>query len=903
MATPDAATSALSELTPQPAPNPDAQTTVNDFLDYTEFFPSDLIRSLRLIGNLDSNYVDATQAVHELTLKFQTLPDLPANERPDPVVLRKQIATTLDKAIYCRQSTYAEASRLYEVAERHCQRLAIINRKLQALPQPPSRDPTPAPVSPQATRSINRGYDRTPRLQLHFDASRHGASSTARPRDRSRKSAVPIRRAKSGVHSASASDVSDVESDTGSTIHLAIGQKLKQPKDKSDKGMGSSRPRAAGTAGTNVHSSIAGISTSNALARLSPPPSDVRPGSRHAPWFQLTEYEMAVLRKTMKKNAVWTPSDTMIRRELDRKGRGHEYFEKEKERCKATGEEMLNEEPDAPFLRRSAVLPASNDTPSIVSPAATALTPTPAPASALAPAPAPAPASITATATATGPLPLPVSVPASAPTLAPAPPPTDADFTPIEPPRDSLREETATFNKGMKLNEAKEAKKVKRESQRQQAMRDTQELEDATRKIREAADSLKEFRLSFGSEHVIPPTTQKGRSIARAATKRKRDASPPVANNTQSANSREPSLASQDSGINPPEPKRRRYPPLQLIAPAPTSFQPIAPAPPTGSTSQASTPVVPSPVVTTLGPLSATSKTTTVQVPLAPAGPSTPIAGVKLPSRAPTRHATPAIASPTESPKPLAAATFEESEELQQTTKPAPAPTQLAATAASSRPRRESVAPKAASPPPAPVQPAKAPRAPTPAPQPAPPSIITVTRPRSARGHVPTPKAQSEEPKPNDASKPTRELRRHSIFSQSAIAAPTRMSTRKKPPPKGDITAGEDGQKTVTNVKRAQGSKGKKRKKADEDHTTSEDVDPDEPKYCFCDDVSFGQMISCDNNCEKEWFHLDCVNMTEKDIPSRRAKWYCPDCRQQLGTDAYGNPIVPPPLPGRRGNR
>lgn len=43
--------------------------------------------------------------------------------------------------------------------------------------------------------------------------------------------------------------------------------------------------------------------------------------------------------------------------------------------------------------------------------------------------------------------------------------------------------------------------------------------------------------------------------------------------------------------------------------------------------------------------------------------------------------------------------------------------------------------------------------------------------------------------------------------------------------------------------------------------------------------------------------------MTEADIPARRAKWYCPDCRTALGIDAYGNPLVPPPLPGRRGNR
>jgi hypothetical protein len=43
--------------------------------------------------------------------------------------------------------------------------------------------------------------------------------------------------------------------------------------------------------------------------------------------------------------------------------------------------------------------------------------------------------------------------------------------------------------------------------------------------------------------------------------------------------------------------------------------------------------------------------------------------------------------------------------------------------------------------------------------------------------------------------------------------------------------------------------------------------------------------------------------MTVLEMPGRRAKWYCPDCREKLGIDAFGNPKVPPPLPGRRGNR
>jgi len=35
-----------------------------------------------------------------------------------------------------------------------------------------------------------------------------------------------------------------------------------------------------------------------------------------------------------------------------------------------------------------------------------------------------------------------------------------------------------------------------------------------------------------------------------------------------------------------------------------------------------------------------------------------------------------------------------------------------------------------------------------------------------------------------------------------------------------------------------------------------------EPTYCFCNGVSYGEMVGCDSeNCEKEWFHLECVGL------------------------------------------
>ncbi|KAI0368895.1 hypothetical protein BV20DRAFT_997894 [Pilatotrama ljubarskyi] len=54
------------------------------------------------------------------------------------------------------------------------------------------------------------------------------------------------------------------------------------------------------------------------------------------------------------------------------------------------------------------------------------------------------------------------------------------------------------------------------------------------------------------------------------------------------------------------------------------------------------------------------------------------------------------------------------------------------------------------------------------------------------------------------------------------------------------------------------------------------DGDADDGKtYCFCDGVSYGEMIACDDEeCEKEWFHIACVGLTV--VPE--STWYCARC-------------------------
>ena len=57
----------MENMIEDPPTDPDAQATVTDFLDYTEYLPSDLARSLTLIHKLDDVYFTATDTVHELT--------------------------------------------------------------------------------------------------------------------------------------------------------------------------------------------------------------------------------------------------------------------------------------------------------------------------------------------------------------------------------------------------------------------------------------------------------------------------------------------------------------------------------------------------------------------------------------------------------------------------------------------------------------------------------------------------------------------------------------------------------------------------------------------------------------------------------------------------------------------
>ncbi|KAL0819068.1 hypothetical protein ABMA28_008344 [Loxostege sticticalis] len=99
----------------------------------------------------------------------------------------------------------------------------------------------------------------------------------------------------------------------------------------------------------------------------------------------------------------------------------------------------------------------------------------------------------------------------------------------------------------------------------------------------------------------------------------------------------------------------------------------------------------------------------------------------------------------------------------------------------------------------------------------------------------------------------------------------------------GADSSERDSERHTHNTTHKKGIGKKKKRKARQAAQRSETppgdtdpIDPDEPRYCLCDQISFGEMILCDNDlCPIEWFHFSCVSLTTKP----KGKWFCPKCR------------------------
>lgn len=288
--------------------DPDISATLSDFLTYTEHLPSSVIRSLTLIANQDRIATEEQERIHQLLVTYSQLPTLEAP--PNAIALRKNISHAYQRMESARRMAAVESLRMTEQVSKDRARLEIVRTKLRKMPMPPSRDATPEPM---ASPNMRKAQPTTEKRAAH-------RTGTA-PRVRGRKVMVP------GEVLPPPGPDSPPPSEPSSPLPSPVRQKSIPKREKIPK---PPRARSAGLPGTNVHSAVAGISTSNALLALVPPPPDSRPGSKWLPWKRITEYELAKLRKRMKKNAIWLPSSAMRNRELKMLGRGQQAMDQAK---------------------------------------------------------------------------------------------------------------------------------------------------------------------------------------------------------------------------------------------------------------------------------------------------------------------------------------------------------------------------------------------------------------------------------------------------------------------------------------------------------------------------------------------------------------------------------------------
>lgn len=804
----DTANNGLGSLTMRA--DPDAQATVTDFLDFTEYLPSDMMRSLTLIGNLDQAYLEASATVNGLTATWGKLPTLPADQRITPAKLRQEISENLTRAVSSRVFSHAEAVRIHENVIRHYNRAKTIHAKLQAM-----RDNFPTAEEQKSPTEVKSPHMiRTPKITLRLDSN--GQKIQRPPRITVPGEVLAPYEIDFNSYTSLSDESSDEEEDDDMPMspprqiatpsaRIKVVKPPKSPKPQKSKIPKPQRPPRASTSRSD--NSIPMISTSTALAQLKPPPENAVPGSVDAPWLQLTPYELAKLRKRMKKNAVWNPSDTMIARELKNLGRGVEAYRAAQKQAEEEGK---------PF---EAALPA---------------------------------------------------------------PVVDAESGTQHPPEGAISAEALTAdevqlsNRGMKLNEAK---KLKRESMARIA---AEEAEESARKMVEAARMFLSHEASpsvNGGQDRAPEANQ-NQSQAKAtktkSRKRKRTSmsETPVSEKPEVAQN----LPANQPVTQPEKPQLKRNKtetpvPLPQLTPRP----PSVPPPPPASTAPSALTETPVPVPH-LGKISQASKTP-VPVPLPVSSDTSMVTTRSAASSSATSPAPSASVTTTVPIKPPAEIPVPPPPKTSTTPIPPPA---------RDMPKRETRQNLQQVPAPTPANPKQSSsRANTPTATSAVEPQPTATRRPSSRG-----KAASQEPPPTLAAE---RPRRTSTARNTPAPEMRQPSKRAKRPAPGVVTTNSGGTSAIGKRKAAPRKKaiGKKEKGANVEIEGEVDddgniIDPDEPRYCLCNGVSFGTMIQCDNvdNCKEEWFHLACVGLS--DIPPRTTKWYCPECRIALNIGGRG---------------
>ncbi|RMD42764.1 hypothetical protein DV735_g2385, partial [Chaetothyriales sp. CBS 134920] len=527
----------------------EAQAAVTDFLDYTEYLPSDLLRSLTLIRGLDDTYLSSADAIDDLAKQYGAIPRLDPAMRPDPQRLRLEMLAHLNRGLSSRETAYAEACRLFDVADRHQNRLKSIIAKLNAIPKPSSRQASPVQTerSPQKVSRSGRKLQTGAAAGVGSSATRltlnppRGTSVAAAllGRPRGRRVTVPgeVMPPYDPDEAIASTEVSDWGSPPPSPPRPVL--KLKQPK----------RPKEGADGGREKPVRVPREHVT--YRKPTPPPEDTEIGSKYQPWTHLTEYEMYRLRKKMKKNHEWEPSQVMIRRELESRGRGWDNYYKAKAEAEKNGTPFPFVENSTLPKSEKAEVKSSQAGPAVpvAAPAPAPPPPPPPPAPARAPTPVVA-ASIIATNT-------------TAATATTAPDPAKAKPAP-------------------KKTEAKKEKKV--DPARDRAAAAAQEAELAARRLGDIGSAFKNLfsplsnalatlNRSTSSPSVSSPTTASAAAVAAAA------AVPPLGKKTTKKRKLEELVASAEPSAEPDVPKKKLKTPVAALARAKTPQHVSSPPP------------------------------------------------------------------------------------------------------------------------------------------------------------------------------------------------------------------------------------------------------------------------------------------------------------------------------------
>ncbi|PSS03808.1 hypothetical protein BD289DRAFT_358558 [Coniella lustricola] len=744
--------------------DPDAQATVTDFLEFTEHLPADMMRSLILIGKLDHDYADASTRLHELAKTWGQLPSLPAHEKPQPVKLRGNISEELNNVMTSRVYSHAEAVRMAENVKRHVNRLKMIHAKLRAmLDKYPAEDEARSPValtrSPQATRANKRQpaggekgrRPRGPRITVPgevlapFDVGYGTGSSEGDSSDEDEEEEVLGH---------------------GRTLAAQSGnQKSRGRKPPSEK-----TPKVPKLKLSKIITQVPIPPTAApaipAEPVLRPPPPDAPVGSDDAPWFQLTQYELARLRKRMKKNVAWVPSDTMINRELKLLGRGYDGWTSAKKKAEETG---LPFEPILPQLIVDDVTGTEH-------------------------------------------------LPMGAVSLDSAMAAEDRNLT----------------NRGIDLNKAKKLKKDRLSDQA------AKEAEESARQIARIARDL---QVSF--QQPQPSSQPQTKNTKRQQKKRKRDS-------VSEADAEKPDLVIlKRSKTETPVPI-----PRHISMPRNNTLQPCQ-----------VTPAIQIPQSTTPVPIPIPGHDHSIMVGAKWSNATSPAASTDAST------ATGAVTANT---------LVSESSTSKKSNTPILPPVR------ETRAREAKAKEKAAGP-----HPIKTTDSRGNTPSATSPGLELPSRRPSSRGTTTGQEAGQQTGLAAERSRRA-STARNTPAPDMSLRQP---SKRIKRPAPGIISRTNSGGNNSAITKRKAAPRKSKRgsQKRERGQTTEAEaevevdeegnvIDPNEARYCFCNRVSFGTMVMCENDsCKYEWFHLECLGL--HNAAGLAKTWYCSDCKAQQGVD------------------